>query len=493
MRERERAVLAAAAAVVTTSAWTRRRLGELYGLPADRVHVAEPGVDAAALARGSADGGALLCVAAVTPDKGHDVLLDALAVARDLPWRCECVGSLVRDADHAAGVLRRARRLDGRVHFPGARIGTELDEAYAAADLLVLASRAETYGMVLTEALARGVPVLAADVGGVREALGHGEDGTRPGLLIPPGDPVALGDALRAWLGDAGLRARLRRAARERRGTLRRWTETTSVGRAGRWHDRRQPGVARPARAGRRGGALGGARRAPRTAPSRRAARGPRPRRRQRRDGPLARAAAARAAALGGPRPGRDPAGARRRRPARRGRGDRRGEGVRHHAADAGGPRRRGPRRRLGAARPADRRRAGRDARRLRAAVRCCSRSRSSAASPSTPADPLDAALAAAFDDHQRRGRLLGPDAVAAAVDALATGAEVVVRPSPWRLGAAQAELTAAWLDGWVAAATEQEPALADAAGAYRDRRLEQLAAGELAVVVDHADLLVLP
>ena len=111
-----------------------------------------------------------------------------------------------------------------------------------------------------------------------------------------------------------------------------------------------------------------------------------------------------------------------------------------------------------------------------------------------TPADPLDAALAAAFDRHQRRGRRLGPDAVATAVDMLeGTGAEVVVRPSPWRLDAAQADLTAAWLGGWVAAACEQEPALAGTADAYRDRRLAQLAAGELRVLVDHADLLVLP
>ena len=113
--------------------------------------------------------------------------------------------------------------LRDRVRFPGPRTGAELDRAYAAADLLVLASHAETYGMVVTEALARGLPVLAADVGGVTEALGHGEDGTRPGLLVPPGDPAALGAALRRWLGDAELRARLRRAARERRASLRRW------------------------------------------------------------------------------------------------------------------------------------------------------------------------------------------------------------------------------------------------------------------------------
>lgn len=114
------------------------------------------------------------------------------------------------------------------------------------------------------------------------------------------------------------------------------------------------------------------------------------------------------------------------------------------------------------------------------------------------PADPLDARIAAAFDAHQRRtttaGRRLGPDAVPFAVDELRrTGAEVLVRPSPWRLDAAHADLAAEWLGGWVGAACEQEPALAAEAGAYRDRRLEQAAAGELAVTVDHADLLVLP
>jgi hypothetical protein len=111
-----------------------------------------------------------------------------------------------------------------------------------------------------------------------------------------------------------------------------------------------------------------------------------------------------------------------------------------------------------------------------------------------TPADPLDALMAAAFNAHQRRVGLLGPDAVAVAVDELrATGAEVFVGPSPWRLDAAHADLTAAWLEGWVAAACEHDPELAAEAGAYRDRRLAQAAAGELAVTVDHADLLVLP
>ncbi|HEY5033166.1 MAG TPA: glycosyltransferase family 4 protein [Actinomycetes bacterium] len=228
---REGAVLWAAAAVVTTSAWTRRRLLELYSLPAERVQVAEPAVDAAELAPGTAAGGALLCVAAVTSDKGHDVLLDALAATVDLSWHCVCVGSLERDPAFVECLRRRL--LDGglgdRVCFPGPRSGAELDRSYAAADLMVLASRAETYGMVVTEALARGLPVVATEVGGLPEALGHGADGFRPGLLVAPDDAVALGGALRAWLANAERRERLRRAARERRESLPRWSTTTSA------------------------------------------------------------------------------------------------------------------------------------------------------------------------------------------------------------------------------------------------------------------------
>jgi glycosyltransferase involved in cell wall biosynthesis len=218
---RERAVLSAAAAVVTTSAWGRQRLLELYPLPADRLHVAHPGVDAAELATGTASGEELLCVAAVIPGKGHDVLLDALRTMTDLSWRCVCVGSVERDPEFAEGLAR----LDGRVAFTGPRTGADLDRTYASADLLVLASRAETYGMVVTEALARGLPVVATDVGGVTEALGV--DGA--GLLVPPEDPAALAAALRAWLGDAELRDRLRRAARERRKSLPRWSTTAAV------------------------------------------------------------------------------------------------------------------------------------------------------------------------------------------------------------------------------------------------------------------------
>jgi glycosyltransferase involved in cell wall biosynthesis len=231
IRMREQAILSAAAGIVTTSAWTRRRLLELYPLSAAQIHVAPPGVDAAELATGSQAGGALLCVAAVTFGKGHDVLLDALATIAELPWSCVCVGGLDRDPAFAADVRRRAlqRDLADRVSFPGPRIGADLDHSYAAADLLVLASRAETYGMVVTEALARGLPVVAARVGGVPEALGHGEGATRPGLLPPPEDAAAFGAALRAWLSDAELRGLLRQAARARRASLPEWTATAST------------------------------------------------------------------------------------------------------------------------------------------------------------------------------------------------------------------------------------------------------------------------
>jgi glycosyltransferase involved in cell wall biosynthesis len=167
----------------------------------------------------------------VTFEKGHDVLLDALAAISDLSWRCVCVGRLDRDPAFAEALRRRAvdAGLDRRVQFVGPRAGAALAASYAAADVTVLASRAETYGMVVTESLARGLPVIAAEVGGLTEALGHGADGTRPGLLVAPDDRAALAGALRSWLGDAALRRRLRLAARERRESLRGWSTTTAV------------------------------------------------------------------------------------------------------------------------------------------------------------------------------------------------------------------------------------------------------------------------
>jgi SAM-dependent methyltransferase len=115
-----------------------------------------------------------------------------------------------------------------------------------------------------------------------------------------------------------------------------------------------------------------------------------------------------------------------------------------------------------------------------------------------TPADPLDRRVAAAFDAHQRRvterGRLLGPDAVAlAAEEFVRLGDEVLVRPSPWRLGGSEAELAARWFSGWMRAACEQRVELTAQTDVYARRRMAQATAGQLAVTLDHADLLVLP
>jgi glycosyltransferase involved in cell wall biosynthesis len=227
-RIQERAVLSAAVAVVTTSAWTRRWLLDRYTLRPAQVHVVEPGVDGAELALGTAAGGELLCVAAVTPGKGHDVLLAALAAIRDLPWHCVCVGPLIRDPGFVERLGRQAQEggIGDRVRFAGPRTGADLDVEYAAADALVLATRAETYGMVVTEALARGLPVVATTAGGLPEALGRGADGSQPGLLVPPGDPAALAEALRSWLGDAVLRQHFRNVAQERRVRLPGWSAT---------------------------------------------------------------------------------------------------------------------------------------------------------------------------------------------------------------------------------------------------------------------------
>jgi glycosyltransferase involved in cell wall biosynthesis len=221
----EAEALHAATAVVTTSAWSQARVRASYGLP--RVEVCRPGTDPAPTARGSGVGGgtSFLCVAAVHPGKGHDVLLDALSHLGDRAWTLTCVGSLEVDPDHVAALQTQvyARSWERRVIFTGPLTGPALDAAYDASDLVVLPSRFESYGMVVAEATARGLPVVASAVGGVAEAFGGVPVGALPGLLVQPDDPAALTAALLAWLDDPALRERLGRAAEQRRASARGW------------------------------------------------------------------------------------------------------------------------------------------------------------------------------------------------------------------------------------------------------------------------------
>jgi glycosyltransferase involved in cell wall biosynthesis len=222
-------VLAAARAVIATSGWVRDALLRAYPLRSDAVQVAEPGVDPGTLAKGTPSGAELLCVAAVASHKGHDVLLTALADLAHQRWHCRCVGPLDGDPRFVSGVCRQARvaGVDDRVEFTGPRTGPDLEAAFGSADVLVHPARVEGYGMVVSEALAHGLPVITTTAGGLPDALGATPDGVRPGLLVPAGDAPALAGAISTWLTDGDLRERLRCAAFARRRGLPTWSTTT--------------------------------------------------------------------------------------------------------------------------------------------------------------------------------------------------------------------------------------------------------------------------
>lgn len=225
LRVDEQRALALARALVTTSPETAALLVRDYQVAAERVRVVEPGTDPAPLATGS--GGpwrALLCVAAVTPRKGHDLLLEALAALQDRDWRLDCVGSLDRSPETARALQELTARLclDERVTWHGAVSSVRLAAHYRAADLFVLPTRFEGYGMVLTEALAHGLPILSTRTGPVSRLVPP-----EAGILVPPDDPGALQVALARLMDDPPLRARLSEGARAARVRLRAWEETT--------------------------------------------------------------------------------------------------------------------------------------------------------------------------------------------------------------------------------------------------------------------------
>jgi len=243
LRDSERAALAQARGVIVTSDATARLLDD-YGVAAARIAVVEPGTEPAPLARGS--GGAavqLLCVATLTPRKGHARLFEALAPLAHRDWRLDCIGSTARDPATVARLTQAIATgaLGSRVRLCGELEPAALAAAYDRADLFVLAASHEGYGMAAAEALARGLPLVATAVGAlpalvgppVAAAGGRADDTLgaagvvrhAAGLLVAPDDVAALSVALDRMLGDAALRAQCAASAAQQRATLPRWPD----------------------------------------------------------------------------------------------------------------------------------------------------------------------------------------------------------------------------------------------------------------------------
>jgi glycosyltransferase involved in cell wall biosynthesis len=224
LRASERAALAAANSIIVTSAPTARLLVTDYGVPDSRITVARPGTDRGAIAHGSEDGVVrLLSVGALVERKGFDVLIAALATLADLPWRLTIAGDRTRDPAVAARLDADIARnkFGGRVSVLGAVAEDRLATLYAGADVFVLASRFEGYGMAYAEAIAHGLPVIGTTGGATPETVPSGA-----GILVPPDDPEALAAALRRVIADRSERQRMGEAARAAAAALPTWRES---------------------------------------------------------------------------------------------------------------------------------------------------------------------------------------------------------------------------------------------------------------------------
>jgi glycosyltransferase involved in cell wall biosynthesis len=222
-RVSERRALACARRVVVTSAFTSRLMASDYGVQLDRVAIVKPGTDRATKARASTGGTVeLLAVGAVTPRKGYDVLLAACALVLDLAWRLTIVGDLGRDSDAAARLEVDVARLNlcDRVLVTGTIGADHLASLYANADLFVLASHFEGYGMAFAEAIAHGLPVIGTTGGAIPETVPP-----NAGVLTPPGDIRAFSVALRRLIEDPHERHRLAAAAWASANTLSTWEQ----------------------------------------------------------------------------------------------------------------------------------------------------------------------------------------------------------------------------------------------------------------------------
>ena len=220
--EAERRALDAAALIIVTGRATLPLLGE-HGIARDGVVVVEPGTARAPVARGS--GGTtlrLLTVATLNPAKAHVILLEALAAIPLGGWHLTCAGSVTRHpatVDRVCATIGRLG-LEDQVSLVGDLDSASLSDCYDSADLFVLATLQETYGMAVAEALAHGLPVVSTTTGAIPDLVGDDA-----GLLAPPGDTAALTEALARVLGDAGLRARLAEGARRARERLPSWEQ----------------------------------------------------------------------------------------------------------------------------------------------------------------------------------------------------------------------------------------------------------------------------
>lgn len=225
LRASERAVLALCRAVITTSAETARILAADYEVPPARITVAEPGLAPAPRSAASGDPPRLLCVGTVIPRKAYPILIEALAGLRDLPWTLTIVGNLDMDPGETAR-LRAALAMSGlteRVRLAGALDRDALDAAYAEADLFVHPSLYEGYGMVLAEALQRGLPLVCTTGGAAAQTVPEGA-----GVKVPPGDAPALRLALASLIADRAARLDLAGRAFAAGATFPTWDDTAA-------------------------------------------------------------------------------------------------------------------------------------------------------------------------------------------------------------------------------------------------------------------------
>ena len=224
VEESERTALSFAHRVITTSDSTAQRLVTDYAVPAAKIAVVRPGTDPVALRAREKPGDTirLLAVGSIIPRKGYDVLVAALARLADLPWRLVVAGDRDRDSSTASALdadIARLR-LDGRITILGAVSPEQLSVHYASADLFVLPSRFEGFGMAYTEAIAHGLPVVGTTAGAIPEAVPKGA-----GVLVPPDDVDALAAALRRLMERPAEREQLAQAARSAAARLGTWPE----------------------------------------------------------------------------------------------------------------------------------------------------------------------------------------------------------------------------------------------------------------------------